>query len=90
MAAEKLEPVKKTAQSGTYKKKKTKKRTERRTVASTSRGCRRNAGITKAASIPNKFRSYLTSSELNATTWIPRGPPSLDTSTGLSMPLQEP
>lgn len=89
MAAEKLEPVKKTAQSGTYKKGDEEENQAANRCIHT-RGCRRNAGIAKAASIPDKFWSYLTSSELKATTWIPRGPPSLDTSTGLSMPLQEP
>lgn len=35
------------------------------------------------------FFFYLTSCELKGTMWIPKGPPSLDTSTGLSMLLQD-
>lgn len=35
------------------------------------------------------FVFYLISCELKGTTWIPRGPPSLDTSTGLSMLLRD-
>lgn len=52
-------------------------------------GCEKTSYRCTLGCIDSQIFCYLTSCKLKGTTWIPRGPPSLDTSTGLSMPLQD-